>query len=46
MPTYPFMQVDAFTSRPLHGNPCAVLLDTDDLDDSDHAGNRSRNEPV
>src|SRR5512139_1429149 len=34
MPTYPFMQVDAFTSRPLHGNPCAVLLDTDDLDDT------------
>jgi trans-2,3-dihydro-3-hydroxyanthranilate isomerase len=28
------MQVDAFTSRPLHGNPCAVLLDTDDLDDT------------
>ena len=33
MPSYPFMQVDAFTSQPLHGNPCAVLLDTDDLDD-------------
>jgi trans-2,3-dihydro-3-hydroxyanthranilate isomerase len=33
MPTYPFMQVDAFTDRPLGGNPCAVLFDTDDLDD-------------
>jgi trans-2,3-dihydro-3-hydroxyanthranilate isomerase len=27
------MQVDAFTDRPLGGNPCAVLFDTDDLDD-------------
>jgi trans-2,3-dihydro-3-hydroxyanthranilate isomerase len=33
MPTYPFMQVDAFTTRPLTGNPCAVLLDADGLDD-------------
>ncbi len=33
MPTYPFMQVDAFTTRPLTGNPCAVLLDADALDD-------------
>ncbi len=31
MPTYPFLQVDAFTDRPLGGNPCAVLFDTDDL---------------
>jgi len=31
MPTYPFMQVDAFTSQPLAGNPCAILFDTDDL---------------
>ena len=29
MPTYPFMQVDAFTTRPLGGNPCAILFDTD-----------------
>jgi len=28
----PFFQVDAFTSRPLHGNPCAVVLDADALD--------------
>jgi trans-2,3-dihydro-3-hydroxyanthranilate isomerase len=27
------MQVDAFTSRPLGGNPCAILFETDDLDD-------------
>lgn len=33
MPTYPFYQVDAFTTQPLGGNPCAVLFDTDDLDD-------------
>jgi trans-2,3-dihydro-3-hydroxyanthranilate isomerase len=26
------MQVDAFTDRPLGGNPCAILFDTDDLD--------------
>ncbi len=32
MPSYPFMQVDAFTSQPLSGNPCAVLFDTDDMD--------------
>lgn len=32
MPVYPFMQVDAFTDRPLGGNPCAILFDTDDLD--------------
>ncbi len=34
MPTYPFMQVDAFTDRPLGGNPCAVFFDSDDLDES------------
>ncbi|GAB4438165.1 MAG: PhzF family phenazine biosynthesis protein [Anaerolineae bacterium] len=32
MPTYPFMQVDAFTDRPLGGNPCAILFEADDLD--------------
>jgi trans-2,3-dihydro-3-hydroxyanthranilate isomerase len=31
---YAFLQIDAFTTRPLGGNPCAVLLDTDDLDDA------------
>jgi trans-2,3-dihydro-3-hydroxyanthranilate isomerase len=31
MTTYPFMQVDAFADRPLSGNPCAILFDTDDL---------------
>jgi len=33
MRKYPFMQVDAFTSIPLGGNPCAVFFNTDDLDD-------------
>ena len=32
MPRYPFMQVDAFADRPLHGNPCAILFDTDEMD--------------
>lgn len=27
------MQVDAFTSTPLHGNPCAVVFDADGLSD-------------
>lgn len=31
MPTYPFMQVDAFTDQPLGGNPCAILFDTDEM---------------
>ncbi len=34
MPTYPFMQVDAFTDRPLGGNPCAILFEADDLDEA------------
>ena len=29
---FPLLQVDAFTCRPLQGNPCAVVLDADDLD--------------
>ena len=33
MAKYPFMQVDAFADRPLHGNPCAILFDTDEMDD-------------
>lgn len=32
MPTYPFLQVDAFTNKPLGGNSCAVFLDTDEMD--------------
>ena len=34
MTTYPFMQVDAFTDRPLGGNPCAVIFDSDDMDEA------------
>lgn len=33
MRKYPFMQVDAFSDRPLGGNPCAIFFDTEDLDD-------------
>ncbi len=32
MPSYPFMQVDAFTDRPLSGNACAIVFDADSLD--------------
>ena len=35
MATYPLIQVDAFTDRPLCGNPCVVLFDTEDLTDDD-----------
>lgn len=31
MCTYPFAQVDAFTTTPLGGNPCAIVFDADDL---------------
>ena len=31
MASFPFFQVDAFASEPLHGNPCAVVLDADAL---------------
>src|SRR5215470_8603521 len=34
MPTFPFMQVDAFTETRLGGNPCAVVFDADGLDDA------------
>lgn len=34
MPTYPFMQVDAFTERPLAGNPCAIIFNADNLSDA------------
>ena len=32
MRSYSLLQVDAFTDRPRYGNPCAVVMDTDDLD--------------
>jgi trans-2,3-dihydro-3-hydroxyanthranilate isomerase len=34
MATYPWMQVDAFTDRPLGGNPCAILFETDGMDEA------------
>ena len=34
MPTFPFAQVDAFADRPLGGNPCAVVFEADELDDT------------
>ena len=33
MSTYSLHQIDAFTTRPLHGNPCAIIFDCADLDD-------------
>ncbi len=32
--SHPFMQVDAFTTTPLGGNPCAIIFDADDLSDA------------
>lgn len=34
MKSYPFKQVDVFTSVPFKGNPLAVVFDADDLNDS------------
>jgi len=34
MPTYPFMQIDAFTTQPLGGNPCALVFDCPNLPDA------------
>src|SRR5512136_2557131 len=34
MSNHPLMQVDAFTDRPLGGNPCAIVFDADDIDDA------------
>jgi len=31
MSTYPLLQIDAFTTYPLQGNPCAVVFDADPL---------------
>jgi trans-2,3-dihydro-3-hydroxyanthranilate isomerase len=33
MSRYPLLQVDAFTTQPLSGNPCAIVFDADPLDD-------------
>jgi len=33
MPTYRFKQVDVFTDRPLYGNPVAVVLDADGIEE-------------
>lgn len=33
MPTFPFMQVDAFTTQRLAGNPCAIVFEADGLED-------------
>lgn len=33
MPRYHMLQVDAFTTEPLAGNPCAIVLDADDMDE-------------
>ncbi len=35
MRTYPFVQVDAFTTTPLTGNACAVVFDADSLSEAD-----------
>lgn len=34
MVKYPFMQVDAFTTVALGGNPCAIVFEADGLDDA------------
>jgi trans-2,3-dihydro-3-hydroxyanthranilate isomerase len=34
MPRYPMMLVDAFTEKPLSGNACAVIFDTDGMDEA------------
>ena len=34
MPTYSLYQVDAFTTFPMGGNPCAVLFDCANLSDA------------
>jgi len=34
MPAYELLQVDAFTQKALGGNPCAVIFDTDEMDDA------------
>lgn len=32
---YDFAQVDAFTDKPLSGNPCAIVFDADDLTEAE-----------
>jgi trans-2,3-dihydro-3-hydroxyanthranilate isomerase len=34
MASFPFLQADAFTDRPLQGNACAVVFEADPLDDA------------
>lgn len=34
MPNFPLFQVDAFTTTPLGGNPCAIVFDADSLDEA------------
>jgi trans-2,3-dihydro-3-hydroxyanthranilate isomerase len=34
MPSYPLLQIDAFTEQRFQGNPCAVVLDADGLSDA------------
>ncbi|GAB1422133.1 PhzF family phenazine biosynthesis protein [Anaerolineales bacterium] len=34
MRSYPFMQVDAFTTQPLQGNPCAIVFEAQSLSDA------------
>lgn len=34
MATYSFTWIDAFAERPFAGNPCAVVLDADDVDEA------------
>ncbi|MGD8749985.1 MAG: PhzF family phenazine biosynthesis protein, partial [Anaerolineales bacterium] len=33
MRIHQFLQVDAFTDQPLYGNPCAVLFETDNIEE-------------
>ena len=46
MRTRPFLQVDVFSSGPYSGNPVAVVLDADDVDNDDDAAPRQLDEPV
>ena len=42
----PFRQVDVFSARPYRGNPVAVVLDADGLDDDDDGAGGELDEPV
>ena len=41
-----FQTLDVFTETALAGNPLAVVLDAEGLDDVAHAGDRRRVQPV